>query len=148
VTRPLFSIATKRWSFAPERVPESIAPFFCYVHNFGVGLQISSDVHFTVPGGLADLFNRGYFISSENGWMTQPDFLLYAHFLIYKLQTDRARMPAHLGNERFLLILDGHTSRWTFEATCMLRNAGIDFWSSLLTAHTCCGLFTSQLQLR
>jgi hypothetical protein len=67
--------------------------------------------HVTLPADLADLENRAYFVSSETRWMTQRTFLLYAHFLIYELKMYHAQMPIHLWNQRFLLILDGHT-RW------------------------------------
>jgi hypothetical protein len=82
--------------------------------------------HVTLPSDLADLENRAYFVSSETGWMAQRTFLFYAHFLLYELRVYRAQMPVHLWNQRFLLILDGHTSRWTIEAIGMLRDASVD----------------------
>jgi hypothetical protein len=82
--------------------------------------------HKTLPGDLADFCNHACFISSESGWMTQRCFLLYAHFLIHELKVYCENLPVHLIGQRLLLILDGHTSRWSFEAIALLRDVGID----------------------
>jgi hypothetical protein len=80
----------------------------------------------TLPGDLAEFSNHAYFISSETGWMTQRCFLLYTHFLINELKVYCENLPVHVLGQRPLLILDGHTSRWSFEAIAFLRDAGID----------------------
>jgi hypothetical protein len=80
----------------------------------------------SLPPDLIPLTNDAYFASSGTGWMTQRTFLMYAHFLLYELKIYRLTLPVELRQERFLLILDGHSSRWTFEAIYILRVGGID----------------------
>jgi hypothetical protein len=58
--------------------------------------------------------------------MTQHAFLIYVHFLYCELERYRADLPVRLQGETIVLILDGHTSRWTFEAMIALRAMGLD----------------------
>jgi hypothetical protein len=58
--------------------------------------------------------------------MSQRCFLLSIHFLIDERKIYRENLPAHLIRQRFLLILEGHISRWSFEAISVLRDARID----------------------
>jgi hypothetical protein len=67
-----------------------------------------------------------YFASTETGWMTKHCFLIYCNFLLCELVNYRADLPPELRGQTILLILDGHSSRWTFEAMIVLRAAGID----------------------
>jgi hypothetical protein len=78
------------------------------------------------PDDLKNYADDAYFVSTGTGWMTQRTFLLYAHFLLFELISIRNDLPPHLQGERFLLILDGHSSRWTSEAIALLRNGGVD----------------------
>jgi hypothetical protein len=67
-----------------------------------------------------------YFASTQTGWMTQRCFLIYVHCFLCELTQYQKDLPSHLQGQTMLLIIDGHTSRWTFEAMTALRLAGID----------------------
>jgi hypothetical protein len=58
--------------------------------------------------------------------MTQRSFLIWAHFLLFELPHYHREFPMDLANERFLLILDGHSSWYTFEAINLLFEHGVD----------------------
>jgi hypothetical protein len=79
-----------------------------------------------LPAELQDLTHRAYFASTGTGWMTQRTFLMYAHILLYQLKLYRRQIPSEAVDKRFLLILDGHTSRWTYEAIYILHIGGVD----------------------
>jgi hypothetical protein len=79
-----------------------------------------------LPDELKSFCPEAYFVSSGTGWMTQRTFLMYAHVLLYELSLYRAKLEPNLREERLLLILDGHSSRWTSEAIALLRDGGVD----------------------
>jgi hypothetical protein len=79
-----------------------------------------------MPEELKPFEDDAYFASTGTGWMTQRTFLMYAQFLLYELKLYRQRLPPELMEDRFLLILDGHSSRWTSEAISVLRDGGVD----------------------
>jgi hypothetical protein len=58
--------------------------------------------------------------------MTQQAFLMYANFLADELYAYRRSVPLGTEDHRFLLILDGHSSRLPFEAIRFLDEQGID----------------------
>jgi hypothetical protein len=79
-----------------------------------------------LPKGLNRFEAEAYFASTNTGWMTQHCFLIYVHFLMCELVGYGADLPPELRGQTMLLLLDGHSSRWTFEAMVVLRAAGID----------------------
>jgi hypothetical protein len=79
-----------------------------------------------LPDELANRAEEACFVSTGTGWMTQRCFLLYVHFLLDGLDRYRQTLSPQLRGERFLLILDGHSSRWTYEALWVLKEAGVD----------------------
>jgi hypothetical protein len=80
----------------------------------------------SLPPDLQPLANQAYFISTGTGWMTQRAFLLYVHILLSELRLSRAKIPVALRTKRFLLIVDGHSSRWSFESIDVLRIGDVD----------------------
>jgi hypothetical protein len=52
--------------------------------------------------------------------MAQRSFLIRVHFLLPRRAHYRREFPIDLANERFLLILDVHSSRYIFEALNLL----------------------------
>jgi hypothetical protein len=70
--------------------------------------------------------SEAYFLSTRNGWMTQRSFLIYCHILIEQLQLYRQLLPSEFQDQRFLLLLDGHISRFTYDAMALLSQSGID----------------------
>jgi hypothetical protein len=55
--------------------------------------------------------------------MTQQSFLIYTHFLVDELQEYSHILPLPVAGERFLLILDGLTSMFTYEAIRFLESS-------------------------
>jgi hypothetical protein len=86
-----------------------------------------------LPDDLSELPEEAFFVSTGTGWMTQRAFLFFAHFFLYELEHYRATLPVELRGERCLLVLDGHSSRWTYEAVSVLNQAGVDIL--VLPAH-------------
>jgi hypothetical protein len=86
-----------------------------------------------LPSDLHQFTDRAYFIRTDNGWMTQVAFLLYCHILIYQLSIYRQTLPIQYRGWPFLLILDGHGSRFTYDALNLLNDAGVDVL--ILPAH-------------
>jgi hypothetical protein len=80
----------------------------------------------SLPRDLRDLRFRAYFVSTSTGWMTQVSFLFYGHFLIEELALYRQSLPPKLRSQRLLLILDGHISRFTYDALFLLSQSGVD----------------------
>jgi hypothetical protein len=80
----------------------------------------------TLPEELTEFSEQALFVSTGTGWMTQRAFLMYAHFLLHELKIYRGCLPIYLRDARFLLILDGHSSRWTYEAIYVLHVGGVD----------------------
>jgi hypothetical protein len=79
-----------------------------------------------LPPDCRSLGDDAYFVSTGTGWMMQRAFLLYAQFLLYELKLYRMYLSMEIREQRFLLILDGHTSRWTYEAIYVLHVGGVD----------------------
>jgi hypothetical protein len=80
----------------------------------------------TLPNDLSTMSREAYFLSTPTGWMNQHAFLFYCHILIYELSLYRQTLPVEHIGQRFLLLLDGHSSRWTHEAMNLLNESGID----------------------
>jgi hypothetical protein len=78
------------------------------------------------PSDLKDFERAAYFVSTDTGWMKRTSFLIYVHFLYCELVRYRADLPLDLQRQTMLLIIDGHTSRWSFEAMIALRALGLD----------------------
>jgi hypothetical protein len=79
-----------------------------------------------LPEDLFRYTSNVYFASTPTGWMTQPCFLIYAHYLFCELHAYIEELPDNLRGKPMLLILDGHPSRWSFEVMMVLRSAGLD----------------------
>jgi hypothetical protein len=58
--------------------------------------------------------------------MTKQAFLIHAHFLVDELREYRRSLPLEIADQRFLLVLDGHSSRFTVEAIGFLAGQGVD----------------------
>jgi hypothetical protein len=97
---------------------------------------------------LQALTPEAYFLSTESGWMNQRSFLFYCHILLYELYLYRQTLPIHLRGQRFLLLLDGHSSRWTHEAMNLLNTSRSTFWFSQPTARICFNRSTFPSRLR
>jgi hypothetical protein len=83
--------------------------------------------HFiNMPTDLMPFAEEALFVSNRSGWMTKRSFLLWTHFFIYSISIYKQTLPPELRNERFLLLLDGHSSRSTFEAIHLLDKSGVD----------------------
>jgi hypothetical protein len=83
--------------------------------------------HFkNIPNDLIQFQEEALFISNRSGWMTKRIFLIWVHFFIYNLSIYKQTLPPELRNERFLLLLDGHSSRSTFEAIYLLERSCVD----------------------
>jgi hypothetical protein len=100
------------------------------VHCHGKWTRVSADVYsancFHTPAELRQFHENAYFMSTCNGWMTQHGFLKYAHFLVHELNEYRRMFPLTIAGERFLLVLDGHSSRFTIEVVQFLDGQGVD----------------------
>jgi hypothetical protein len=109
-----------------EKLPHFSA--MCTISGSGARLRpmIILPHSVNLPEDLERYQSDAYFAATESGWMTQPCFLIYVHFLYCELVRYREDLPERLQGETMLLILDGHTSRWTFEAMIALRAAGLD----------------------
>jgi hypothetical protein len=86
-----------------------------------------------LPIDLDQFQDQACFIRTPNGWMTQVSFLLYCHILLYQLSLYRQTLPIQHRGSRFLLILDGHPSRFTYDALNLLNESGVDVL--ILPAH-------------
>jgi hypothetical protein len=80
----------------------------------------------SLPEELRPFEEQAFFISTRNGWMTQRSFLIFVHFLLFELAQYRRELPIELTNQRFLMIVDGHSSRYTFEAINLLFAHDVD----------------------
>jgi hypothetical protein len=80
----------------------------------------------SVPEELRQFQPDAYFLSTTSGWMTQRSFLFFCHILIDQLSHYRRTLSHQLRSKRFLLILDGHISRFTYQAMKLLSDSGID----------------------
>jgi hypothetical protein len=80
----------------------------------------------SLPEELRPFEERAFFITTRNGWMTQRSFLVFVHFLLFELAQYRRELPIELTNQRFLMIVDGHSSRYTYEAINLLYTHNVD----------------------
>lgn len=75
-----------------------------------------------------------FFASSAAGWNTMNIFIYYSLLLVCQLSQYRMTLPKNLRNERILLLLDGHPSRFTFKACLILYLFDVDV--VLIPPHT------------
>jgi hypothetical protein len=80
----------------------------------------------TLPDELRSLQDSADFLSTFNGWITKRTFVLYAHFLADQLREYWRSLSLVISNQRFLVILDGHSSRFTIEVIQFLDDEGVD----------------------
>ena len=66
------------------------------------------------------------YVSSQSGWMTKKLFILYCIHIISQVQSYRLKLSDELKDEPFLLIVDGHPSRFCFYANYLLHLFNID----------------------
>ena len=83
---------------------------------------------------LGEFANHAYFASSAAGWMTKNLFSYYCLLLICQVSYYRLSLPENIRHERILLLVDGHPSRYNFEATLILYLFDIDL--ALIPPHT------------
>ena len=76
----------------------------------------------TIDTGKSDVV----YASSLSGWMTKNIFIFYCIFLISEISKERLTMKDELKEEPFLLICDGHPSRYCFVACYLLYLFNID----------------------
>jgi hypothetical protein len=79
-----------------------------------------------LPEEFAYFEEKCLFLSTDSGWMDRKSFIIWCHFFIYQLNHHRCTLPPHLRKERFLLLLDGHSSRNNFHAISLLKDHGVD----------------------
>jgi hypothetical protein len=129
-SRKMFKVLVPPGHAALKRCADKLPHFsaMCTITATGYKLPplfiIPQCVYF--PEDLKQFREKAYFIAAGDGWMTQRAFLIYAHTLLYELLVYRETLPMKLRGHRFLLTLDGHKSRWTAAAMCLLYNAGLD----------------------
>ena len=79
-----------------------------------------------LPDELHEFDGRAHFFRSKSGWMTRELFELYCVNLAHELTHLRQILPREKRGKRFLLILDGHSSRKSPKAIAYLQQHGID----------------------
>jgi hypothetical protein len=109
-----------------ERLPHFSAMCTVSAHGSQFRLTFILPDATRLPEDLRCLQNEAYFISTANGWMTKQAFLISAHFLVDELQEYRRNLPLAIADQRCLLVLDGHSSRFTVEASAFLNEEGVD----------------------
>lgn len=75
-----------------------------------------------------------YFCGTMAGWQTKNTFIYYCLILICQLAIYRQNLPSQIRDDRILLIVDGHPSRYSFTACLILYLFNIDL--VLLPPHT------------
>lgn len=106
------------------------------VHITGV-VTISASGHVFTPGIILPLLQKlpdelqefsrsAHFYRSKSGWMTRELFELYCVNLAHELTHFRLSLPAEKRGRRFLLLVDGHSSRKSPKALAYLQQHGID----------------------
>jgi hypothetical protein len=128
--RKNFKVVTPDGVAPLKRVSPKLPHFsaMCTISASGHAFEptfILPDTH-NLPSDLEGFKDRAYFLSTRNGWMTQVAFLFYCHILLHQLYIYRQTLPIHLRRARFLLILDGHISRFTYDALNLLYESGLD----------------------
>ena len=83
---------------------------------------------------LDDFAGILFFASSSAGWMTSKIFTYYSLLLVCQLSNYRLTLPEKIRNDRILLLLDGHPSRFTFNALLILYLFDVDV--VLIPPHT------------
>ena len=82
----------------------------------------------SLPDELRDFESNGnvHFFRSKSGWMTRELFELYCVNLAHEITHFRQILPPEKRGNRFLLIVDGHSSRKSSKAIAYLQQYGID----------------------
>jgi hypothetical protein len=80
----------------------------------------------TFPEDLLPYKDKANFLSSSSEWMTKRAFLIWCFFLIYELSVYRVQLPPELQTQRFVVLIDGHSSRSCWEAMKLLSENLID----------------------
>lgn len=75
-----------------------------------------------------------YFAGTMAGWETKNTFIYYCIILITQLSIYRQNLPKEIQNDRIVLIVDGHPSRFSFQACLILYLFDVDL--VLLPPHT------------
>lgn len=84
--------------------------------------------------GLTDFTSNAIFASSSAGWMTKNLFVLYAILIVCQVSHYRLTLLEDIRQDRLLLLVDGHPSRYNFKAALILYLFGIDL--VLIPPHT------------
>jgi hypothetical protein len=113
--------------------------------HFSAMCAISGSGHafhpmFILPGNLnmplelEEFQDRAYFTSTESGWMNRKCFLLWTFFMCDEIRQYRYGLRVNLRHQEILLLLDGHSSRWSREAISLFKkhNVGV----LILVAHS------------
>ena len=83
---------------------------------------------------LIEYSGISYFAGTMAGWQTSNTFIYYCLLLVCQISSYRLTLPEKTRNERFLLLVDGHPSRFTFKGCLILYLFDIDL--VLLPPHT------------
>lgn len=75
---------------------------------------------------LENFTDSAYFASSTSGWMTKNIFRFFAMIFVSEISFLRLRWPRELRDEPVLLFLDGHPSRWDYQANLLFWLFNID----------------------
>lgn len=81
------------------------------------------------------VYRQCIFLSFLSEWMTHNLFTYYSLLLICQLSYYRLTLLRNLQNERFLLLVDGHSSRINFKAALIFYIFYVDL--VLISPHTC-----------
>ena len=79
-----------------------------------------------LPDELREFDEQAQFFRSKSGWMTRELFELYCVNLAHEITHFRQTLPPEKRGKRFLLIVDGHSSRKSAKAIAYLQQYGID----------------------
>ena len=82
------------------------------------------------PKSLSEFQNECVFTTSATGWMTKPLFLAFVIHFISEIMKYRLQLPEKLKEQKVMLIVDGHSSRYTPEALILLKNSILTCLSS------------------
>jgi hypothetical protein len=83
---------------------------------------------------LTKFSHQCFFASSDSGWITKDLFAFFALIFISEISRYRMTLPESIRNDTILLIVDGHKSRLSYEASVIFDIFNIDLL--ILPAHS------------
>ena len=83
---------------------------------------------------LLDFEDHCYFVTSSTGWVTKDLFFVFCTYFCAELSHYRMSLPDTIADETVLLIVDGHSSRYSIDSIALLAANNIDLL--VLPPHT------------